>query len=111
MPCASRVSIPTVQSSLILDCSYVAAGEVTTLEHELGDHAVELAAGVAEALLASAESAEVLSGGGDDVLVEVEVDAARALCDMESQCCVVEGADMRSLMERRRSRCTEGDGW
>ena len=32
-------------------CSYVATGEVTTLEHELGDHTVELGAGVAEALL------------------------------------------------------------
>jgi len=62
-------------------CSYVATGEVTTLEHELGDHAVELGAGVAEALLASAESAEVLSGLGDDIVVEGEVDAAVAGCE------------------------------
>lgn len=33
-------------------------------------------AGIAEALLASAESAEVLSGLWDNVVVEVEVDAA-----------------------------------
>lgn len=59
-------------------CSYVATGEVTTLEHELGDDTVELGAGVAEALLASAESAEVLSGLGDNVVVEGEVDAASA---------------------------------
>jgi hypothetical protein len=39
---------------------------------------VELGAGVAEALLASAESAEVLSGLGDNVVVEGEVDAAAA---------------------------------
>ena len=58
--------------------SYVATGEVTTLEHELGDDTVELGAGVAEALLASAESAEVLSGLGDNVVVEGEVDAASA---------------------------------
>jgi hypothetical protein len=47
--------------------TYVAAGEVTTLEHELGDDAVEVGAlvveglaGLAGALLTSAESAEVL---------------------------------------------------
>jgi len=62
-------------------CSYVATGEVTTLEHELGDHTVELGAGVAEALLAGAESAEVLSGLGDNIIVEGEVDAARASCE------------------------------
>lgn len=65
---------------LVWICSYVATGEVTTLEHELGDHTVELGAGVAEALLASAESAEVLSGLGDNIIVEVEVDAAGAGC-------------------------------
>jgi hypothetical protein len=42
---------------------------------------VELGAGVAEALLASAESAEVLSGLGDNVVVEGEVDAAAAGCE------------------------------
>lgn len=62
-------------------CSYVATGEVTTLEHELGDHTVELGAGVAKALLASAESAEVLGGLGDDIVVEGEVDAAGAGCE------------------------------
>lgn len=60
--------------------AYVATGEVTTLEHELRDDAVEGRAGVAKALLASAESAEVLSGLGDNVVVEVEVDAAGLLC-------------------------------
>lgn len=60
--------------------AYVATGEVTTLEHELRDDAVEGRAGVAEALLAGAESAEVLSGPGDNVVVEVEVDAAGLLC-------------------------------
>jgi hypothetical protein len=49
--------------------TYVAAGEVTTLEHELGDDAVEggaleveRLARLAGALLAGAEGAEVLSG-------------------------------------------------
>lgn len=45
-----------------LAASTVLLGEVTTLEHELWDDAVEWGASVAEALLAGAESAEVLSG-------------------------------------------------
>lgn len=56
--------------------TYVAAGEVTTLEHELWNHTVELAVLVAEALLLGAESTEVLSCLGDNIVVEVEVDAA-----------------------------------
>jgi hypothetical protein len=62
-------------------CSYVATGEVTTLEHELGDHTVELGASVAEALLAGAESAEVLGGLGNNIIVKSEVDAAAAGCE------------------------------
>ena len=65
-----------------LATSAVTTGEVTTLEHEVGDDAVERGALVAEALLAGAESAEVLGGLGDNVTEEVEVDAARLLCDM-----------------------------
>jgi len=56
--------------------TYVTAGEVTTLEHELRDDTVERRALVAETLLASAESAEVLGSLGDFLIVEVEVDAA-----------------------------------
>ena len=41
---------------------------------------MELAAGVTEALLAGAEGTEVLDGPGDDVVEELEVDAAAALC-------------------------------
>jgi len=59
--------------------SYVAAGEVTTLKHELRDDTVELAAAVAEALLAGAKGAEVLDGLGDDVVEELEVDGVLAL--------------------------------
>ena len=43
----------------------VATGEVTTLEHELGDDAVELGGLVAKALLAGRKSAEVLDGLGN----------------------------------------------
>ena len=59
--------------------TYVATGEVTALKHELRDDTVELAALVAEALLAGAERTEVLGGLGNDVVEELKVDAARAL--------------------------------
>ncbi len=66
--------------------SYIATGEVTTLKHEVGDDAVEGRAGVAKALLAGAESPEVLGSLGDNVAVEVEVDTARLGCQSkESQ--------------------------
>ena len=54
--------------------THIATGEVTTLEHELRDDTVERRALVSEALLTSAESAEVLSGLGDVLIEEVEVD-------------------------------------
>lgn len=59
--------------------THIAAGEVTALEHELGDDAVELGALVAEALLARAEGAEVLGRLGHHVVEELEVDAAGLL--------------------------------
>jgi len=69
----------------MLSWTYVATGEVTTLEHEFGDDAVELGALVTKTLLASAESTEVLDGLGDDVVEELKVDAAGTLCkDIES---------------------------
>ena len=61
-------------------CTYVATGEVTTLEHELGDDTVERRALVAEAVLASAELLEVAGSLGDDVVVEGEVNAAGLSC-------------------------------
>jgi len=57
--------------------TYVAAGEVTTLKHELGNHTVEARASVAlTLLLRSTQLTEVLSGLGNDVIVELEVDTA-----------------------------------
>jgi hypothetical protein len=55
--------------------TYVTTGEVTTLEHEVGDDSVERRTLVAKTLLASAESTEVLSGLGDLLVEEVEVNA------------------------------------
>lgn len=65
--------------------TYIAAGEVTTLEHELGNDTVELGARVAEALLARAEGAEVLDSARDNVIVEVEVDATGLLWNTPCQ--------------------------
>lgn len=67
-------------------CTNVTTGEVTTLEHEVGDDAVEGRALVAEALLASAESTEVLGGLGHDVVVELKVDASSLACTEGKQC-------------------------
>ena len=60
--------------------SYIATGEVASLKHELRNDSVESAALVAEALLASAESTEVLDGLGNYIIVEVEVDATLLGC-------------------------------
>ena len=59
--------------------THVALGEVTTLEHELGDHTVETRAGVTEAILASAKLTEVASSLGNDIIEELEGDTARRL--------------------------------
>jgi hypothetical protein len=63
-----------------LGVAYVAASEVTTLEHELRDDAVERRSLVTEAVLTRAKLLEVASGLGDDVVVEKEVDATLLLC-------------------------------
>ena len=55
------------------------ASEVATLEHEIGNHAVETRASVAESVLASRELTEVASGLGNNIVVQLEHDAARGL--------------------------------
>jgi hypothetical protein len=55
------------------------SSEVTTLEYKLGDHTVEGRAGVAEALLASVESAEVLSYFRNVIAKELYNDTASGL--------------------------------
>ena len=57
-----------------LSTGTVTAGEVTTLEHELGDDAVEGGTSIAVSLLASAESAEVLGALGGNVSAELHDD-------------------------------------
>src|SRR4051812_41434669 len=61
--------------------TYVAAGEITSLKHELGNDTVESRPSVTEALLASAESTEVLGRLGDVFVIEDEVDATGLLCE------------------------------
>ena len=82
--------VPCVEESAMLILMYddgsaethVATGEVTALEHELRDHAMELGAAVAKALLASAKGTEVFGRLGRDIVVEIEVDAAGLVCDI-----------------------------
>ena len=66
-----------------LAAATVASGEVTTLEHKVGDHAVEGAvlvaqglAHLAHALLPCAKSAKVLCGLGNHVVAEHKLDAS-----------------------------------
>jgi len=60
----------------------VAVGEVTTLDHEALDDTVECRALIAEALLATRESAEVLSSLGDCLAVKPDDDAPQGLVAM-----------------------------
>jgi hypothetical protein len=71
-------------------CTYVATGEVTSLKHELWDDTVEGRASISEALLASAESTEVLSSLWYNVVIEDEVDAT-GLLYRERQLCFPRG--------------------
>jgi hypothetical protein len=76
------------------NCSYITTSEVTTLQHELGNDAMELAALVSETLLTSAESSEVLGGLGDNVVVEVEVDGAFLSYAAGLERCIVIGVGL-----------------
>lgn len=71
------------------DVPYVTAGEVTTLEHEIGDDSVESRACVSGLFIGLtlnetsdtvAELSEVLDGDGLDVVEQVEVDTSGLLC-------------------------------
>jgi hypothetical protein len=55
-------------------------GKVTTLEHKIRDNTVERRAGIAVALLAGGESAEVRSSLWDYIVVELEFDSANRSC-------------------------------
>ena len=57
----------------------VTTGEVTTLEHEVGDDTVEGRALVAETVFTSGELTEVLRGPRDNIVEELEDDATSGL--------------------------------
>lgn len=90
---AASTLLPSVVSTRLGDVdievgcwTHIATGEVSALEHEVRDDTVELGARVAEALLfADAELTEVLGRLGHVLIIEVEVDAARAFCRSRCQ--------------------------
>ena len=53
--------------------SSIVVGEISTLTHEVGDHAVESGAFIAETLLSSAESTEILSRFGDNIGPQLKI--------------------------------------
>ena len=53
--------------------SSIVVGEISTLTHEVGDHAVESGAFIAETLLSSAESTEILSRFGDYIGPQLKI--------------------------------------
>jgi hypothetical protein len=82
VPCV--VCQPFVVSSVPQHCAstYIATGEVATLEHKVGDDTVETRAGVALlGIRLGAEGTEVLGRLGDRLIEELEVDAAALLCE------------------------------
>ena len=62
-----------------LATSAVTTGEVTTLEHERRNNTVETRSCITEAVLACRQFAEVLRRLWDDIIVELEDDAAERL--------------------------------
>ena len=81
-------------------------GEVTSLKHELGDDTVEAGALVPKALLAGAESAEVLGGLWDSLIKEFEVDAAGAFYHMSESV----SSYVLSIERSQRCRVSIGEG-
>jgi hypothetical protein len=57
----------------------IATREVTTLEHEIGDDAVEVTASVSKSVLASAKFTEVLCSLRDYIVVQFEDNSALGL--------------------------------
>ena len=73
---ASRVLTSKFLAVDGLATSTVVASEITTLEHEIGDHTVERGIFIAKTVLAGRELPEVSCGFGDDIVVQFEGDSA-----------------------------------
>ena len=54
--------------------AHIATGEVTALKHKIRDHTMKLRSSIAKALLAGAESTEILGGPGYIILIKIEID-------------------------------------
>lgn len=85
-----------------LSTSAVMPGEVTALEHEPGYHTVEGRFGVAVAVLASGELAEVAGGLGNYIVVELEDDATSGLAfDGDIKLCARKGRKLSGFRSYR----------
>lgn len=67
-------------SPIVSSNAYVVVGEVTALEHEIGDDTVETGSSVSVSLLASGKGAEVRGRLGDYIVVQLEADTAKGSC-------------------------------
>lgn len=96
-----------------LSTGAVALGEVTSLQHEVGDDTVEARALVSESVLASAELTEVLSGLGDNLVVELEDDLSGVLAvDGDCELCLSStlGWDLRENRKEEETYENVGHG-
>lgn len=90
--------------------THVVVGEVTTLEHELGNDTVERRALIAVSLRSGAKNSEVLGGLGNNIIVQLEGDPAKRLCkDMlvrfqQSICCSFGGLNTYRHWRQHRSK-------
>ena len=84
--------------------TYIATSEVTALEHECRDHTVKLGTLIAKAFLAGAEGTEVLSGLGNDVIIESEIDSASLGCNIVS----VSLHSLEAQIKQRLARSVKG---
>ena len=69
-----KESMPTLEFLAVdrLATGAVMPGEVTALEHELGNHTVECGTLIAKPVLAGRELAKVFCGFGDDAIIQLE---------------------------------------
>jgi hypothetical protein len=91
-----------------LASSTVALSEITTLEHELGNHTVERGSLVTEAILASGEFTEVFGSYGHLLVVEPEDDAASGLV-VDQDVKLKRGKSVSSFLKSLAMICPYGD--
>jgi hypothetical protein len=94
VPCCALVLMPKYDLSEGYGATYVAAGEVASLKHEVRNNTVKLGVGIAEALLAGAKSAKVLCRLGNDIVKELEVDASILFWKIPLSAIVPEGQQL-----------------